>query len=71
LKSGGGARYHLDYLTALEKIARTIGFEDLLVWYDATLQFGRAAQHPLNKRLAMESLMSGYPNRSSTNAGRH
>ncbi len=71
LKSGGGARYHLDYLVTLQKIARTIAFEDLLVWYDATLQFGRAAQHPLNKRLAMESLMSGYPKGLSTHAGRH
>jgi hypothetical protein len=30
-------------------------------WYDTVVRFGRVAQHPLNKRLAMESLLSGYP----------
>jgi DNA polymerase-3 subunit delta' len=71
LKSGGGPRYHLDYVASLQKIAGSIAFEDLLAWYDATLQFGRAAQHPLNKRLAMESLLSGYPGGSSLSAGKH
>ncbi|MEO8003857.1 MAG: DNA polymerase III subunit delta' [Betaproteobacteria bacterium] len=71
LKSGGGARYHLDYLSPLQKIARSMPFEALLGWYDATLQFGRSAQHPLNKRLAMESLLSGYPNSYSPDNGRN
>ena len=61
LKSGAGARYHLDYLAPLQKIAQSMSFRDLLTWYDAIIQFGRVAQHPLNKRLAMESLLSGYP----------
>lgn len=70
LKSGAGARYHLDYLAPLQKIADAMPFHAILGWYDATLQFGRSAQHPLNKRLAMESLLSGYPNRSSRDNGR-
>jgi hypothetical protein len=30
-------------------------------WYDMVVQYGRVAQHPLNRRLAMESLLAGYP----------
>lgn len=61
LKSGGTVRYHPDYATALEPLARTLPAQLLMVWYDSVLQYNRAAQHPLNKRLAMESLFSGYP----------
>ncbi len=61
LKSGGPVRYHPDYATALEPLARKLPAQVLMVWYDSVLQYGRAAQHPLNKRLAMESLLSGYP----------
>ena len=61
LKSGGTVRYHLDYSTALEPLARKLSAQPLMVWYDSVLQYNRAAQHPLNKRLAMESLLSGYP----------
>ena len=61
LKSGGTVRYHLDYAMSLKKLAVTMPIEELLNWYDAVIQFGRVAQHPLNKRLAMESLLSGYP----------
>ena len=61
LKSGGGVRYHLDYAKSLKKVAGTMPIDELMHWYDAVIQFGRVAQHPLNKRLAMESLLSGYP----------
>jgi DNA polymerase-3 subunit delta' len=61
LKSGGNVRYHLDYTASLQKIAGAIPVDELMGWYDAVIQFGRVAQHPLNKRLAMESLLSGYP----------
>lgn len=61
LKSGGKVRYHLDYTASLQKIAGAVPVDDLMNWYDAVIQFGRVAQHPLNKRLAMESLLSGYP----------
>ena len=63
LKSGGGVRYHLDYARSLKKVAETMSIDELMNWYDAVIQFGRVAQHPLNKRLAMESLLSGYPTR--------
>jgi hypothetical protein len=61
LKSGAAIRYHPDYATALEPLARKVPAQGLMAWYDSVLQYGRAAQHPLNKRLAMESLLSGYP----------
>ncbi|MBC8007991.1 MAG: DNA polymerase III subunit delta' [Prolixibacteraceae bacterium] len=61
LKSGGKVRYHLDCAAALQKIAGAVSVDQLISWYDAIIQFGRVAQHPLNKRLAMESLLSGYP----------
>jgi len=61
LKSGGNVRYHLDYSAALQKIAATVSTGELISWYDAVIQFCRVARHPLNKRLAMESLLSGYP----------
>lgn len=61
LKSGAAIRYHCDYAAALEPLARKLSARDLMAWYDSVLQYGRAALHPLNKRLAMESLLSGYP----------
>jgi DNA polymerase-3 subunit delta' len=65
LKSGGKVRYHLDYAASLQKIAGAVSVDELMNWYDAVIQYGRVAQHPLNKRLAMESLLSGYPSRAS------
>ena len=65
LKSGGKVRYHLDYAASLQKIAGAVSVDELMNWYDAVIQYGRVAQHPLNKRLAMESLLSGYPSRLS------
>ena len=61
LKSGGKVRYHLDYSASLQKMAGAVSVDELVKWYDVICQFGRVAQHPLNKRLAMESLLSGYP----------
>ena len=60
LKSGLGLRYHLDYAASLEKIASARCTWDLLAWYEQVIQYGITSQHPLNKRLAMESLFSGY-----------
>jgi len=61
LQSGGRVRYHLDFRSALEKLAGQAAAEDLMAWYDVVIQYGRVSQHPLNKRLAVESLLSGYP----------
>ena len=61
LKSGGTVRYHPDYAAALESLARKLPVRGLMVWYDSVLQYARTARHPLNKRLATESLLSLYP----------
>lgn len=61
VKSGGKVRYHLDFRTALDAIARHAPEHALMAWYDAVMQYGRVSQHPLNKRLAVESLLLGYP----------
>jgi hypothetical protein len=63
LQSGGNVRYHLDYAASLREAAGNVPVYELMKWYDAVIQYGRVAQHPLNKRLAMESLMAGYPGR--------
>jgi DNA polymerase III subunit delta' len=61
LISGGKVRYHLDYTASIQGIAGAVSISGIMTWYDSVIQFGRVAQHPLNKRLAMESLLSGYP----------
>lgn len=61
IKSGGKVRYHLDYRSALEKLAGEARPEALMAWYDTVIQYGRVSQHPLNKRLAVESVLYGYP----------
>ena len=66
LQSGGGVRYHLDYATSLRTAAAGVPTHDLMKWYDAVIQYGRVAQRPLNKRLAMESLLAAYPGRESS-----
>ena len=63
LQSGGKVRYHLDYEASLQQTARAAPAEEFMRWYDAIIQFARVAQHPLNKRLSMENLLSGYPGR--------
>lgn len=61
LISGTDLRYHLDYRNALGHLARKLEPHLIIAWHDAVLQYARASEHPLNKRLALESLFSGYP----------
>jgi hypothetical protein len=61
LQSGGDVRYHLDYAAPLRRAAAGVPAHGLMKWYDAVIQYGRVARHPLNKRLAMEGLMAAYP----------
>jgi DNA polymerase III subunit delta' len=67
LKSGTKLRYHLDYRKALMRLAESVEPPAIVAWYDAVLQYSRFSQHPLNKRLAIESLFSGYPACSAEN----
>lgn len=61
LISGTELRYHLDYRNALSRLAGKLPPDQVIGWNDAVLQYARSSHHPLNKRLAMESLFSGYP----------
>lgn len=61
LKSGRTVRYHLDFQAALEKLASQSVPDAVMAWYDTVAQYGRVSQHPLNKRLAVESVLTGYP----------
>jgi DNA polymerase-3 subunit delta' len=61
LKAGRDVRYHLDFRQGLQRLANQVSGERLMHWYDQVLQYGRVAEHPLNKRLALEQLLSAYP----------
>src|SRR3954470_9209597 len=61
IQSGADVRYHLDYAPTLQTLARSVPAYELMKRYDAIVQFGRIAEHPLNKRLAMENLLAGFP----------
>jgi DNA polymerase-3 subunit delta' len=61
VRFGGRVRYHLDFGQALEKIASGMSPVALMRWYTEVLAYGRSAQHPLNKKLALESLLGRYP----------
>lgn len=61
LISGTELRYHLDYRNALGRLAGKLHPGRVIGWHDAVLQYARASHHPLNKRLALEDLFSGYP----------
>ena len=61
LKAGRSVRYHLDFRQPLEKLATSMSVHQLMAWYGLVIQYGRVSQHPLNKRLALEQLLAGYP----------
>jgi DNA polymerase-3 subunit delta' len=61
IQSGASIRYHLDYAPMLQTLARSVPRYELMKWYETIVQFGRIAEHPLNKRLAMENLFAGFP----------
>lgn len=61
VRFGGRVRYHLDFRQALEKSSAGMSPVALMRWYADVLAYGRAANHPLNKKLALESLLGGYP----------
>lgn len=61
IKAGGKPRYHLDFQAALQAVAGHASAVSLMAWYDTVIQYGRVSQHPLNKRLAVESVLSSYP----------
>ncbi len=61
LQQGANARYHRDMGTQLARLAAMVAGSQLCRWSDQVREFSRAAEHPLNRRLALESLFSTWP----------
>jgi DNA polymerase-3 subunit delta' len=61
LKQGGDARYHRDIQSELERMADIVAGPELCRWSDEVRAYSRAAEHPLNRRLALESLFVTWP----------
>ena len=61
LKQGGDARYHRDMQSELVRMADVVAGPELCRWSDEVRAYSRAADHPLNRRLALESLFSTWP----------
>ncbi|NIO42422.1 MAG: AAA family ATPase [Burkholderiales bacterium] len=61
LQQGADIRYHRDMRAELTVLASTVVGSELCNWSDEVRAFSRAAQHPLNRRLALESLFAHWP----------
>ncbi|UCD68294.1 MAG: DNA polymerase III subunit delta' [Betaproteobacteria bacterium] len=61
LKQGGDVRYHRDMQSELEHMADIVAGPELCRWSDEVRAYSRAAEHPLNRRLALESLYATWP----------
>ena len=64
LQQGGDVRFNRDMERELERLSRSVSGSDLCRWSDDVQKFSRAAEHPLNRRLALESLFAGWPGSS-------
>jgi DNA polymerase-3 subunit delta' len=61
LQQGGEVRYHRDMQAELNRLSGYVAGPDLCRWNDQVRDFTRSASHPLNRRLALESLFAGWP----------
>ena len=61
VKAGGDIRYNADMEQTIKRTARRVSGADLCHWSDEVRDYVRAASHPLNKRLALESLFAKWP----------
>jgi DNA polymerase-3 subunit delta' len=61
LQQGGDVHYHRDMKSELDRTAGKVDGKDLCRWSDEVRDFTRAASHPLNRRLALESLFASWP----------
>ena len=57
----GKITYHLDRLDQTKKMAANIPEEELLKWRDKVINYAKEAYHPVNNKLAIEVLLSGFP----------
>ena len=61
MQQGGEVRYNKDMVPELKPLADRLPGTDLCRWNDEVRDFTRAANHPLNRRLALESLFATFP----------
>lgn len=61
LKQGGEVRYHRDMHSDLARLTERVAGAELCRWHDQVREFSRAAEHPLNRRLTLESLFATWP----------
>ncbi len=59
-RTAGRVRYHPRHQRVIASIARAVQGQPLLGWLDQLSRAQRAADHPLNARLAVESALLGY-----------
>ena len=57
----GKITYHLDRLDQTKEMAANIPEEELLKWRDKVISYAKEAHHPVNNKLAIEVLLSGFP----------
>jgi DNA polymerase-3 subunit delta' len=60
-QAGGDIRYHTDMDRMIRQTAKRVSGVDLCHWSDEVREYTRAASHPLNRRLALESLFAKWP----------
>jgi DNA polymerase-3 subunit delta' len=61
VQEGGDVQYNLDHIEIVERWANSKSGKDLVHWVDDWVEFARSANHPLNKRLALEALFLKTP----------
>ena len=61
LQHGGEVHYNRDKAAEIRNAASRVPGRELCRWSDAVRDFTRSADHPLNRRLALEALFAGFP----------
>ncbi len=61
VQEGGAVQHNIDQTKIVEHWANSKSGKDLVHWADDWVEFARSANHPLNKRLALEALFLKTP----------
>jgi len=61
VQEGGDIQHNIDQTKIVEHWANSKSGKDLVHWADDWVEFARSANHPLNKRLALEALFLKTP----------
>ena len=61
VQEGGDVQHNLDQIEIVERWANSKSGKNLVHWADDWVEFARSANHPLNKRLALEALFLKTP----------